>query len=327
MELSSRYLDALVLLVRQAGTLVTKDDFLDQVWAGVPVTDEALTQCIKSLRRALGDDAARPSFIETVPKHGYRFIAAVEGGVARRPPALPIRESWRDTLLLAAAGTVGGGIAGFFGGIFYGFLGASRPLQPGLGAVSVLLVIMCLTIAVGLIGGAGVSFGVAIGRKLSARDWHTATIGGALGGLIVGAVVKLLGLDAFNLLFGRSPAGMTGALEGLILGAAVGLGIWIASRMPGLRRSAAIAAGFGALAGLIIPLLGGRLMGGSLVLLAQTFPGSRLRLDQAGAILGEHGFGRVSQMVSGAFEGAVFCAGVVAATILAERSLRPPSRS
>ena len=313
-------------MVREAGTLVTKDGFLDEVWAGVPVTDEALTQCIKSLRRALGDDAARPQFIETVPKHGYRFIAQVESSVGAPPPALPLRESWRDTLLLAAAGTVGGGIAGFFGGIFYGFLGASQPLQPGLGAVSVLLVILCLTIAVGLIGGAGVSFGVAIGRKLSARDWRTATIGGALGGLIVGAVVKLLGIDAFNLLFGRSPAGMTGALEGLLLGAAVGFGIWIASRMPGLRRSAAVAAGLGAAAGAIIPLLGGRLMGGSLVLLAQTFPASRLRLDQAGALLGEHGFGRVTQMVSGALEGAVFCAGVVAATILAERSLRPRVR-
>ena len=44
---------------------------------------------------------------------------------------------------------------------------------------------------------------------------------------------------------------MTGALEGLLLGAAVGLGIWVASRMPGLRRSSAIAAGLGAAAGVI----------------------------------------------------------------------------
>src|SRR3954454_7035282 len=78
-ELSARYLDALALLVREAGKLVSKDRFLDEVWSGVPVTDEALTQCIKTLRRQLGDDAARPRFIETVPKHGYRFIAPVEG--------------------------------------------------------------------------------------------------------------------------------------------------------------------------------------------------------------------------------------------------------
>src|SRR5918997_970205 len=77
-ELNARYLDALALLVREDGRLVSKDRFLDEVWRGVPVTDEALTQCIKTLRSRLGDDAASPRFIETVPKHGYRFIAPVE---------------------------------------------------------------------------------------------------------------------------------------------------------------------------------------------------------------------------------------------------------
>ena len=76
-ELNARYLDALALLVRDPGKLVSKDRFLDEVWRGVPVTDEALTQCIRTLRRQLGDDASRPRFIETVPKHGYRFIARV----------------------------------------------------------------------------------------------------------------------------------------------------------------------------------------------------------------------------------------------------------
>src|SRR5687768_13298762 len=76
-ELNGRYFDALALLVRDRGKLVTKERFLDEVWRGVPVTDEALTQCIKTLRRQLGDSAARPRFIETVPKHGYRFIASV----------------------------------------------------------------------------------------------------------------------------------------------------------------------------------------------------------------------------------------------------------
>ena len=76
-ELNGRYFDALALLVREQGRLVSKDRFLDEVWRGVPVTDEALTQCIRTLRRQLGDDAAEPRFIETVPKHGYRFIAPV----------------------------------------------------------------------------------------------------------------------------------------------------------------------------------------------------------------------------------------------------------
>ena len=313
---------------------MSKDRFLDEVWRGIPVTDEALTQCIKSLRRALGDDAGRPRFIETVPKHGYRFIAPVESieaatgaanGSAQPSEAKPGR--WRDVLLLGAAGTIGGGVAGFFGGLVYGFAGASQPLQPGLGAVSILLVILCLTIAVGLIGGAGVSFGIATATAGTRRDWQWSVAGGAMGGMLIGATVKLLGIDAFNLLFGRSPAGMTGALEGLLLGAAVGLGAWLAGRVRKKRRGITYAALSGGVAGAIVPLIGGRLMGGSLELLSQTFPGSRLRLDQLGTIVGEHRFGPISQVVTGALEGGLFSAFVVGAILLAERSLNPVSRA
>ncbi|MDQ3144472.1 MAG: transcriptional regulator, partial [Pseudomonadota bacterium] len=112
-ELNARYLDALMLLVREAGKLVSKDRFMDEVWRGVPVTDEALTQGIKTLRRQLGDDAARPRFIETVPKHGYRFIAAVEGvaedlAIETAPShvAAPT-DRWGRLLLLGGAGTLG----------------------------------------------------------------------------------------------------------------------------------------------------------------------------------------------------------------------------
>ena len=72
-ELNARYFDALALLVREAGRLVSKDRFLDEVWRSVPVTDEALTQCIRTLRRQLGDDAASPRFISTVRGVGFRF--------------------------------------------------------------------------------------------------------------------------------------------------------------------------------------------------------------------------------------------------------------
>ena len=58
LDLSSRYFDALLMLVRNPGKLISRDEFLDQAWRGVPVTDEALTQCIKTLRRQLGDGRA-----------------------------------------------------------------------------------------------------------------------------------------------------------------------------------------------------------------------------------------------------------------------------
>src|SRR5687768_12892074 len=250
-EVNARYFDALALLVREPGKLVTKDRFLDEVWRGVPVTDEALTQCIKTLRRQLGDDATSPRFIETVPKHGYRFIAPVEqvgdepapptSGADRSPAVAGPPHRWRQFQLLAAAGTAGGGAAGLVGGLIYGFAGASQPLQPGMGAASVLLVLVCVTLLVALIGGAGVAFGIAGAGFVSRGPSAWSIAGGALGGLIVGAVVKLLGLDAFNLLLGRSPGDITGAAEGALLGGAVGLGAWLAGRgRASLRRGAAV---------------------------------------------------------------------------------------
>ena len=332
-ELNARYLDALTLLVREPGKLVSKDRFHEEVWRGIPVTDEALTQCIKTLRRQLGDDAANPRFIETVPKHGYRFIAAVEAAgaapaTAQRPaPALqpqsPAADERRRFILLGAAGTVGACAAGAIGGLIYGLAGASLSIQPGTGAVSMLLVLMCLTILVALMGGGGVSFGIAGAGLISRRPWAWSMLGGAIGGLLVGAIVKLLGIDAFNLLLGQSPGDITGGLEGAVLGGAVGLGGWIGSRWPGasLRRRVAVAMGCGAVAGAVIPLLGGRLMSGSLDLLARRFPASRLRLDQIGGLFGEPDLGLVSQMITGALEGALFAGCVIGAMLVAQRSL------
>ena len=144
--------------------------------------------------------------------------------------------------------------------------------------------------------------------------------GGALGGLFVGAFAKLLGLDAFNLLLGRSPGDITGGMEGLLLGGSVGLGAWLGLRDHwSARRRIAIAGLIGLVTGVLIVLLGGTLMGGSLDLLAGSFPDSRLRLDQIGALLGERGFGQISQIVTGGLEGALFASCVVGAMVFARR--------
>ena len=328
-EVSARYLDVLALLVRDHGRLVSKDRFLAEVWRGVPVTDEALTQAIKTLRRALGDDAAAPRFIETVPKHGYRFIAPVERLDAVPPTAARSRGPSHDVLLFGAAGTLGGAVAGLIGGIAYGFAGAS---QAGVGAVSLLLVLACVTMLMATIGAAGVAFGIALaGGVESARPWRGIG-GGAGGGLVVGGVVKLLGLDAFTLLVGRSPGDITGATEGLALGAAVGLGVWLARAVGDARSRAqgvAAAAAAGALAGILIPLGGGRLMAGSLDLLARGFPESRLHLDRIGALFGEVGLGPVSRSATGALEGALFAGCIAGAMLVARRrrtgAVREPS--
>lgn len=313
-ELNARYLDALILLVRERGALVSKTRFLDDVWRGVPVTDEALTQCIRTLRRQLGDDAARPRLIETVPKHGYRFIApvtlAADPASSSTSSAEERRPDWQALFRMGRAGMIGGGGAGLLGGLIYGVVGVSE----GAGSVSALLVIACLTMIVGLMGGAGVGFGIGA-SVLAPRREAIGIVGGAVGGLLVGAVVKMVGLDAFNLLFGQSPGAITGAPEGAVLGGTVGLGIWLSHRKGpiSIRRSAVVTGACVALGGLAIGVLEGRLMGGSLDLVAEHFPHSGLRLDRLGRLFGEAGFGLVSRTVTGALEGLLFGAGVAAA--------------
>jgi hypothetical protein len=139
--------------------------------------------------------------------------------------------------------------------------------------------------------------------------------------LLIGATVKLLGLDAFSLLLGQSPGDITGAGEGALLGGAVGLASWLA-RAQSLRRGVAIAALVGAAAGVITVSAGGRLMAGSLDLLSRAMPGSRLRLDAIGGLFGETGFGPVSQIVTAGLEGALFAGCILGALVLARHSLR-----
>jgi hypothetical protein len=104
----------------------------------------------------------------------------------------------------------------------------------------------------------------------------------------------------------------------------VGLGAWIANRLePFATRRWAVAGSalIGGAVGSLIPLYGGRMMGGSLDLLARQFPNSRLRIDQIGLLFGEQGFGRISQSVMGGLEGALFAGFVVAAMAIARRRL------
>ena len=319
-ELSARYLDALLLMARESGRLVTKQRFHDEVWCGVPVTDEALTQCIATLRRQLGDEAGRPRFIETVPKHGYRFIAPVEQVGAKGRPAATgaaLDPAWREFLTLAGAGTLGGSAAGLIGGLIYGFAAAA---QPGVGAISLLLVLAGICALVGLAAAAGVSLGIAAAAGIASHHRALWTVaGGAGGGMAVGALVKLLGTDASNLLTGRTPGDIAGAPEGVLLGGAVGLAAWLAAG-GSLRRGVVAAMALGSLAGVLIALLGGRLMLGSLDLLAHSFPGSQLRLAPIGAWFGEDGLGPVGQAVSAGLEGALFGGCIVGAMMVARRS-------
>jgi DNA-binding winged helix-turn-helix (wHTH) protein/Flp pilus assembly protein TadD len=89
-RLEPRVMDLLVALAGRPGEVVSREELLDTVWEGAFVTDEALTTAVYQLRRALGDDARRARFVETVSKGGYRLVAPVEPlatpAPARRAP-------------------------------------------------------------------------------------------------------------------------------------------------------------------------------------------------------------------------------------------------
>lgn len=79
-QLKPKAFEVLRYLVTHPGQLITKEAFLDAVWPEAYVSDAALTVCIRELRQAFEDNARAPTFIETVHRRGYRFIAPVRPG-------------------------------------------------------------------------------------------------------------------------------------------------------------------------------------------------------------------------------------------------------
>ena len=102
----------LALLLERPGELVTREEIREKLWPGDTFIDfeHSVNSSIKKLRQALGDDPVTPRFIETLPRHGYRFIAPVEGGALPELPLptigtkaiqeSPLRRHW----VVAAAG-------------------------------------------------------------------------------------------------------------------------------------------------------------------------------------------------------------------------------
>jgi Tol biopolymer transport system component/DNA-binding winged helix-turn-helix (wHTH) protein len=76
-KLEPKAMEVLVYLAARAGEVVDKDSVIRDVWQGAFVTNEVLTNAVWELRRALGDDAKSSTFIQTIPKRGYRLVAPV----------------------------------------------------------------------------------------------------------------------------------------------------------------------------------------------------------------------------------------------------------
>src|SRR6204780_3432573 len=84
--LAPKVFDTLVLLVKNQGRLLEREGLLRALWPHSVVEEVALAHNVSQLRKALGDPAEDPKFIETVPKRGYRFLASVRA--SDEPPAV-----------------------------------------------------------------------------------------------------------------------------------------------------------------------------------------------------------------------------------------------
>ncbi|HYL78934.1 MAG TPA: winged helix-turn-helix domain-containing protein [Bryobacteraceae bacterium] len=114
----------LQFLVENRGRVVSKEEILAAIWQDTFVTDNALTRAITQVRKALNDDPKQPTYIETVPTVGYRFLGEIKEAVEEKPPATPPR----PRLALIAAGLI---LLVVGGVLVWRFRPAPKPLEPG----------------------------------------------------------------------------------------------------------------------------------------------------------------------------------------------------
>ena len=110
LKLQEQPVRILCLLLETPGEVVSREQIQKRLWPGEVYVDyeNAINSAMRKLREALADTSGNPRFIETLPRRGYRFIAAVEvaGGeeaAALTPQAPPARPRWRRNWLLAPA--------------------------------------------------------------------------------------------------------------------------------------------------------------------------------------------------------------------------------
>lgn len=255
-----RYFDLLLLLVERRHEAVHRQEIFDRVWADAIVSESALSQAIRTIRRTLGDDSKEPRFIRTVSRHGYRFVfpdvieeaddearpaappaslVAAERGSIALEPARQVAEASPDVDVSAvrraarAAATgwpraaVGGALAGIAAG---GLGGLILALAPGSRAPLAIAPVLAVVAGVaGAVGGTGVGAGLAFADAAArSRRVLALTAGAALGGGLVGFTVQWLTRWGLAALVGIDLQ-IGGGLEGVAIGAGSGLGFALAT--------------------------------------------------------------------------------------------------
>ena len=123
--LTPKVYDLLLVLVKNSGRMVDKGELMEELWPDTFVEEGNLTQNVSTLRKALGENTNGHRYIETIPKHGYRFVADVSrvsengasdnGKIEVIPSPLPLDQprtrSWMTKRGFLAAGLVVLGLA------------------------------------------------------------------------------------------------------------------------------------------------------------------------------------------------------------------------
>jgi DNA-binding winged helix-turn-helix (wHTH) protein len=275
-----RYFDVLVLLVEQRDRAVTKQEIFERVWSDVVVSDSALTQAIRSIRQALGDDPRESRFVRTVSRRGYQFVftplveeddagpwpanvesadgaaaepalpgidAAVDaaGGASAEPPfqpaARPAPEAWRALDEMAMAAG-GAALSTATAGALAGLAGglALRAVAGSQSDAQVALTFALVGALAGALGGGGVGIGIAAVEAKGSSQAVPLALGGAVTGLGIGWLAHSAARAVLAGLFGRDVPAMGGPLEGLVIGAAAGAGYAIGAHSLAPAGAAAL---------------------------------------------------------------------------------------
>ncbi len=324
MPLIPRYFDLLLLLIERRHEAVHRREIFERVWGDVTVSESALSQAVRTIRRTLGDDPRQPRFIRTVSRHGYRFVlpdvVEEEDDDAQPAPApdapAPPAETAIDGLRWTGAAS-GGALAGIAAGGLGGLILAAAPGSTA--PIAIAPVLAVIAGVAGAVGGTGVGAGLAFAEAATRSHRILAmTSAAAMGGGLVGFAVQWLTRWGLAALVGLDLE-IGGGLEGLLIGGCAGLGFAIATNTDDelenadrrtRLRAAFITAVTCGLAGLALTLLGRPLAGGTIHAIADAAEGSRATLAPLGRLIGEPDFGPLSRAIAAFGECALFGLGL-----------------
>jgi DNA-binding winged helix-turn-helix (wHTH) protein len=272
-----KYFDLLLLLVQRRGEAISKQTIFSEVWCDVVVSDGALSQAVRTLRRTLGDNPREPRFIRTVSRHGYEFVwrevveerdEAAPGGIdlASPVPGSPVPAPGDesadalgplvDRLIAATTGSPGGWNEARDAAERLHTLGTAATLAElrrrphGGAALAVLREARWAVPGAGEVPLTPGAFFALLRLRVSdvgrtvARRWANAAGAGALGGAAAGATGGLvLYLSPASSATLQAPLALAviGALAGALAAAGVGAGLAAAEALSRSQRGLALA--------------------------------------------------------------------------------------